>query len=135
MKILEDTRSAVVALIENFLVTNFPTIPVDYQYRSDVDAENTDEYIKVEIGLKAKPLYITANKSYEVLGEIFLIHYRRENGGSSAFTNFTDEFFNSFSMQTKNGITFYTVNSFKQSGKPGFDGVVNVVNLSVDKLS
>lgn len=135
MRVIEETRIAVTQLLKDFLVTNFPSLSVAYPYKTDIDQENTDEFIKIEIDLKAKPITLTANSSYEIFGEIFLIHYRRENGGPSAFTNFTDEFFNSFSMQTKNGITFYTVNSYNQSGKPGFDGVLNVVNLSVDKFS
>ena len=135
MKPLETTRQTVTDLVKDFLVTNFPSLSVDYPHKTSVDVEAVSEFVKFELLLTPKPLTLPGNSAYEISGEVFLTHYRRENGGSSAFTSFTDEFFNSFSMQTKNGITFYTVKPYEQSGLPGFDGVTNVVAFSIDKFS
>ena len=135
MKPLESTRKTVISLVTGFLTDNYPSLPVSYPRKTSVSVEDAEEFIKVELAFTSRPLTLPGNSAYEVSGELLLTHYRRENGGDSAFTNFTDTFFNLFSMQTKNGITFYTVNPYEQSGLPGFDGVTNYVTFSIDKFS
>lgn len=135
MKPLEQTRQAATLLITDFLATNFPSLPKDMPYKTSVDPESAEDFVKFELGLTPRPMTVKGNRSYIIDGEIFLTHYRLENGGPSAFTDFSDEFFNSFSMQTKNGITFYTVKSHDRPELPGFDGVTNVVTFSIDKFS
>lgn len=135
MKPIGETRKTVTGLIRDFLVTNFPTTPVDYPNTEAVDLESVDELVKFELSITPKPISLPGNSAYSIEGEIFLTHYRRENGGPAAFNEFTDEFFNSFSMQDKSGIIFQTVKPYEQSGLPGFDGVTNVVTFSTDKFS
>lgn len=135
MKPLNSTYVTAIGLLRDFLVTNFPTVEVQYPDKETVDYENVEEFLEVELDLRPDPRTLPGNSSYDVRGEIFISHYRRENGGRLPFINFTDEFFNSFSMQTKSGITFYTVRPYSKQGLPGFDGVMNVVTFSIDKFS
>lgn len=135
MKPFSSTYVTVIGLIRDFIVTNFPAISVQYPETEALDYENLEEFLVVEVGFNPVPRTLPGNSSYDVMGEIFITHHRRENRGRLGFINFTDEFFDNFSMQTKSGITFYTVKPYQKQGLPGFDGTLNVVTFSIDKFS
>lgn len=116
-----------------FHAAYFPTLEVNMPYRFETDVENMqDPFIKVEIVYDTDPVGMPAKHCVTVSGQLVLNHYQRENSGEFIFNRYTDALIKRIGLETLEGITFKSVKPYPGAGRPGFDGVMNVIDFDID---
>lgn len=133
MPMYDDTRKKLHAVVSAFHAASYPSLEVNYPGRFITDTEQTeDPYIIVEFTYRPKSQGLPARQCVTIAGELVLNHFARKNSGEKVFTDYTDALHTYLGLKTVSGVTFYEVNPYGDSGRPGFDGVMNIVNYEID---
>lgn len=131
--IFEPTRAKLAEIVAAFQAANYPSIEFNYPKRWVTDVEHCSTYfVGVEWQMSSQGRSIPAHQCVTVSGILAITQYCRANSGQTIFTQFSDKLSDYLGLKTINGITFYEVNPHEDSGRPGFDGVMNVVNFYID---
>lgn len=133
MSLYEATRQTILTSVAAFHGANYPTMEINYPGRWVTNTETIeDPFVRVELNYTSKGRSLPANHCRTVSGMLGITHFARSNSGSSLFTLYTDALDTYFGLKTISGITYYEVSPYGDSGKPGFDGVMNVIKFEVD---
>jgi len=129
----ETTRAKLAALVKTFHDTYYPTMEVNYpkNWRTDIEA-SVNPFVGVEITWSSRTMGLNPRKDLEVSGALVLNHYARAGKGEKIFTDYTDALYSFIGYKNLSGINFYSVIPYSNTGKPGFDGVMNYVKFDTD---
>jgi hypothetical protein len=132
----ETTRQKLMTAVAAFHATISPAIEVNYPNKFVTDVENnTAPFVTVEVDMKMQPMSLPARHCVRIKGSLILNHYGRQGIGRKIFTDYTDLVYSYFSMKTIAQVTYWSVNPYSNVGTPGYDGVMNVVDFSIEYLN
>lgn len=129
----ETARLKLMTLVKDFHTTHYPTMEVNYPKKFITDVEHaTLPFCKVELSYDSRTMGLNPRKDLEVSGMLVLNHYARKGKGEKLFTTYTDLMYSYFGYKAIDGIHFYAVIPYDNSGIPGFDGVMNTVTFDTN---
>jgi len=132
----ETTRQKLMAAVYAFHATIVSPPEVNYPNQFVTDVENsTSPFVTVEIDMRMEPMSLPARHCVNIRGSLILNHYGRQGIGRKIFTDYTDLVYSYFSMKTIAQVTYWSVNPYSNVGTPGYDGVMNVVDFSIEYLN
>lgn len=125
------TEKKFIDLVQAFHAANYPTTEVNFPGRTVTDVEYAaDPFVFVEWAMRERT-HGMPTQVYSIEGELLLHHYARINSGSKIFSDYSTALGVYLSRKTIDSVEFYDLTPYQDFGKPGFDGMSNVIRYEV----
>lgn len=129
----ETTRQKIIAAVAAFHAAYAPTTEVNYPGKFKTDPEQvTSPFVTIELDMTMQAMSLPARKCVRIKGLLIFNHYGRSGLGIKVFTTYTDLLYSYFCMRTIDQVTYWSVNPYNNVAIPGYDGVMNVVDFSIE---
>ena len=129
----ETTRQKVTTAVAAFHAAHAPTMEVNYPGKFLTDPEQaTAPFVTIEIDMSMQQMSLPARNCVRIKGMLIFNHYGRAGLGKKVFTDYTDLLYSYFCMRTIAQVTYWSVNPYNNVAIPGYDGIMNVVDFSIE---
>jgi hypothetical protein len=122
-----DIRQKLVGIYKVLHTVSYPSLPVNYPNRLSYDPEQgTSPFVVLNYSVVPQQMSLGL-RHYKVPGDLYLFYYYRPNTGIDHSSDYSDFLMSKLGGRTIDGITFWEVRPYANSGIAGWEGTMNRV--------